>query len=147
LLTRLTANLERSQAAIEAGDSVSAINREFHLIIAEQAGNRVLALFMQAVDELLESLDREFPHPPATSLCASQDHRQMLAAVADGDVERLEQRMRAHLARLESSHRGGRETLGDGSPRALRSPESASGSPESASLAQDAALTAPATVR
>jgi len=100
LAVALADNIERTERALAAGQAVSALNREFHAILAEHAGNRVLALLMQALRELLESHDARFPSSPAVSRCALQEHRLLLGAVrahAPAEAERL---MREHLARL-----------------------------------------------
>jgi len=101
LVQRLVANLEATDAALEGGAPVSALNREFHGILAEQASNRVLGLIMQALQELLESVDQRFPNSPALSRCALMEHRQILEAVCARDGERAERLMRGHLASLQ----------------------------------------------
>src|SRR3954454_24605592 len=47
LVQRLVANVEATDTALEGGAPVSALNREFHAILAEQPGNRVLGLILQ----------------------------------------------------------------------------------------------------
>jgi GntR family transcriptional regulator, transcriptional repressor for pyruvate dehydrogenase complex len=101
LLERLVANVEATDTALAAGVPISALNREFHGILAEQAGNRVLGLLMQALQELLESVDERFPNSPAVSRCALTEHRQILDAVSARDGERAERLMRCHLANLQ----------------------------------------------
>src|SRR3954454_19399174 len=101
LVQRLVANVEATDMALAAGEPVSALNREFHGILAEQAGNRVLGLLMQALQELLESVDERFPNSPAVSRCALTEHRQILDAVSARDGERAERLMRCHLANLQ----------------------------------------------
>ena len=68
LAARLADNVARTEQALTDGATVSALNREFHRILAEHAGNRVLALMMQALQELLETLDER----PARALIAAQ---------------------------------------------------------------------------
>jgi GntR family transcriptional repressor for pyruvate dehydrogenase complex len=101
LVQRLLANVEATDAALACEAPVSALNREFHVILAEQADNRVLGLIMQALQELLESVDQRFPNSPAVSRCALTDHRQILDAVCTRDGERAERLMRCHLANLQ----------------------------------------------
>jgi DNA-binding FadR family transcriptional regulator len=99
---QLAANVEHARAALDAGDSVSAMNREFHRLLAEVAGNRVLALLMQALDELLERVDERAPNAPAISRCALDDHQEVLDAVRAADPATAERLMAAHLRRLEA---------------------------------------------
>ncbi|HZR98340.1 MAG TPA: FadR/GntR family transcriptional regulator [Chloroflexota bacterium] len=101
LAERLADNVARTEQALAGGAPVSALNREFHRIVAEHAGNRVLALMMRALQELLETLDERRPNTPAVSRCALQEHRQLLGAVRAHDGARAERLMRSHLARLE----------------------------------------------
>jgi GntR family transcriptional repressor for pyruvate dehydrogenase complex len=101
LVQRLVANVEATNSALEGGAPVSGLNREFHAILAEQAGNRVLGLIMQALQELLESVDQRFPNSPAVSRCALTDHSQILEAVRARDGECAERLMRCHLATLQ----------------------------------------------
>ena len=112
LAARLAANVARTEQALTDGATVSALNREFHRILAEHAGNRVLALMMQALHELLESLDERRPNTPAVSRCALQEHYQLLGAVRAHDAAHAERLMRSHLTRLE-----GRVRRGEVAPR------------------------------
>lgn len=98
----LADNMARAAAAWAAGQAVSALNREFHRLVAEHAGNRVLALVMQVLQELLEQHDQRQPPARALSRCALADHRRLLAAVRAADAPRAERLMREHLARLAS---------------------------------------------
>jgi GntR family transcriptional regulator, transcriptional repressor for pyruvate dehydrogenase complex len=101
LAERLADNVARTERALADGAAVSALNREFHRILAEHAGNRVLALMMQALQELLETLDERRPNTPAVSRCALQEHHQLLGAVRAHDGAHAERLMRHHLSRLE----------------------------------------------
>ncbi len=100
LAAALADNVARSAAALAAGEGGSALNREFHRLVAERAGNSVLALVMHVLQELLEQHDQRRPPVRALSRCALADHRRLLAAVQAGDAARAEQLMREHLARL-----------------------------------------------
>ncbi|HEY7063525.1 MAG TPA: FadR/GntR family transcriptional regulator [Chloroflexota bacterium] len=106
LAAMLAANVERAERALADGAAVSALNREFHRILAEHAGNRVLALMMQALQELLETLDERRPNTPAVSRCALEEHRALLGAVQAGDGAAAEPLMRRHLSRQEVRLRG-----------------------------------------
>jgi GntR family transcriptional repressor for pyruvate dehydrogenase complex len=106
LAERLADNVARTERALAGGGAVSALNREFHRILADHAGNRVLALMMQALQELLESLDQRRPNAPAISRCALEDHREILGAVRGHAAAEAERLMRGHLSRLEGRVRG-----------------------------------------
>lgn len=101
LVGRLADNVARTERALTDGTAVSALNREFHRILAEHAGNRVLALMMQALQELLATLDERRPNTPAVSRRALQEHHQLLGAARAHDGAHAERLMRSHLSRLE----------------------------------------------
>jgi len=107
LAARLGENVARTGQALARGLSVSALNREFHAIVAEVADNRVLGVMMQALQELLENLDQRFPNAPDVSRCAFDEHGEILAAVRAGDAPRTETLMRNHLQRLQGRVRRG----------------------------------------
>jgi GntR family transcriptional repressor for pyruvate dehydrogenase complex len=101
LAARLADNVARTERALVEGAPVSALNREFHAILADHAGNRVLALMMQALQGMLESQDERYPNTLAVSRCALREHQQVLGAVRAGAAGEAERRMREHLSRLE----------------------------------------------
>jgi DNA-binding FadR family transcriptional regulator len=101
LTERLGENVARTEQALDDGRSVSALNREFHAILADVAGNRVLAVMMHALQELLENLDQRFPNAPDVSRCAFDEHREIVAAVRAADGPQTEALMRGHLQRLQ----------------------------------------------
>jgi len=101
VVAQLEENYERARAAVEAGSDAFAINLQFHTILARAAGNRVLAIFIQALVELLEILDREYPTNRSVSMKAVSDHSQLIAAVRDHDAGRAESLMTDHLRELE----------------------------------------------
>ncbi|HLH24113.1 MAG TPA: FadR/GntR family transcriptional regulator [Chloroflexota bacterium] len=101
LAGRLADNVAAAERALADGAAVSALNRAFHRILAEHAGNRVLALVMQALQELLETLDERRPNTPVVSARALQEHRRLLDAVRAHDGAQAERLMRDHLTHLE----------------------------------------------
>jgi len=101
LVAQLEENYQRARAAVQAGSDAFAINLQFHAILARAAGNRVLAIFMQALVELLEILDREYPTNRSVSRKAVSDHSELIAAIRDHDGGRAESLMAEHLRDLE----------------------------------------------
>lgn len=102
VIRRLDENAKRAKALIAAGADVFSINLEFHAILAQAAGNRVLALVMQALLALLERLDREYPTNRGVSRKAVSDHAHLLEAMRAHDASRAEQLMVKHLRDLEA---------------------------------------------
>ncbi len=101
MLERLRANAERAKAAIANGSDAFAINLEFHAVLAQAAGNRVMALVMQVLVELLEKLDREYPTNRGVSRRAVDDHVLLVEALQGADGGRAERLMLEHLRDLE----------------------------------------------
>ncbi len=101
IIAQLEENVNRTKAMLETGLDVFAANLEFHAILARAVGNRVFALVMQALLELLQRLDREYPTNRGVSRKAVHDHSHLLAAVQARDPARAEQLMVEHLRDLE----------------------------------------------
>jgi GntR family transcriptional regulator, transcriptional repressor for pyruvate dehydrogenase complex len=102
LADRLSANIGRAQARLADGANPFGCNVEFHAILAQAAGNRVVGLVMRALLELLEGLDRQYPTNRAISEAALRDHQQMLEAVYAHEASWVEALMVGHLVRIES---------------------------------------------
>jgi len=101
VIQQLDDNAKRATALLTARADVFSINLEFHAILAQAAGNRVLALFMQALLALLERLDREYPTNRGVSRKAVSDHAHLLEAIRTRDASRAEHLMVKHLRDLE----------------------------------------------
>ena len=112
ILEQLEANVGRTKAMLSAGSDVFAANLEFHAILARGAGNQVFALVMQALLELLESLDREYPTNRGISRKAVHDHAELVAAFRAKDAARAEQVMVKHLRDLEGRFARIQEQMG-----------------------------------
>ncbi len=107
----LDENLVRARSAIAQGRSAFASNLEFHAILVRAAGNRVLALVMQALLELLERLHHQYPTNRSVSRRALSDHRRLIEAVRARDGRRAEALMVDHLRGLETQFSGIREQI------------------------------------
>lgn len=103
IIEQLEENVRRTKAMLGAGSDVFASNLEFHAILARAAGNRVLALVMQALLELLQWLDREYPTNRSISRRAVDEHSQLVGAIRAKDAARAQQVMVKHLRDLEGS--------------------------------------------
>jgi len=101
LVAQLEENCERALAAVEAGKDAFAINLQFHAIIARAAGNRVLAIIVQTLVDLLEMLDREYPTNRIVSKKAVADHSKLIAAIRDHKGRHAESLMAEHLRELK----------------------------------------------
>jgi DNA-binding GntR family transcriptional regulator len=95
-LDRLQAAVDRTAAAIDAGDSDTAVaaNASFHEVLIEEAGSRVLASVIEPVAGQMRWMLNQ--HDDAAAMNA--EHRLILAALRDRDAERAIGACRDHLA-------------------------------------------------
>ncbi len=102
LAGELDDNIARAHALIARGATAFPVNLEFHEVLAQAAGNRILGLVTQALLELLERLHHEYPTNRAVSRRALDDHRRLVDAVRARDGRHAEALMVDHLRILES---------------------------------------------
>jgi GntR family transcriptional repressor for pyruvate dehydrogenase complex len=111
--SRKKGHLDRMSSAIDTmadrvgdeGDYIAADIR-FHLTIAEATNNRVAQHTMQAIREMLRQALTAIYRIPKSAEQSIDDHRTILAAIADGDAEAARGAMREHLDRVEDAIRG-----------------------------------------
>ncbi len=101
LAGELDDNIARAHALIARGTTAFPMNLEFHALLAQAAGNRILGLVTQALLELLERLHHEYPTNRAVSRRALDDHRRLVDAVRARDGRHAEALMVDHLRILE----------------------------------------------
>ncbi len=101
IMQQLEANIQRAKDLIASGRDAFATNLEFHAVLAQASGNRVLALVMQALVELLDGLDRQYPTNRRVSRKAVDDHTDLIQAMRTRKPDRAEQLMSKHLRELE----------------------------------------------
>lgn len=101
ILLQLEDNVARARAALDAGTDAYAVNLKFHTILAQASGNRVLAVVMQPLLELLHRSDRTYPTNRQISRKAVNDHVHLLAAIRARDVTGSERLMVKHLRDLK----------------------------------------------
>jgi GntR family transcriptional repressor for pyruvate dehydrogenase complex len=84
---------------------------QFHLWLAESAGNTVLFNLMNTLSEPLRSLLREIHAEPAVSSELDREHREILQAICERDGKRAVQLIADHLAHTEQRLRNMRFTM------------------------------------
>lgn len=104
-LDRLRRTIERMRRLAAAGKSPVEADRQFHMLIAETAGNSVLSRF---VGELFDSRHdpiaaamRGHTESAQTWTAAVQEHEDVLKALQAGDPIAAQTAMRAHLKASE----------------------------------------------
>ena len=103
-LKRLRALIERERQAVELGQRGTAIrlSGEFHLQLAQMAGNAPLAHFLGSLVPLT-SLAIARCEGSTHSCCAWQEHKVLIEAVERGDVPKAGLLMNRHLDHLEQT--------------------------------------------
>jgi DNA-binding GntR family transcriptional regulator len=97
--------LAEQEAAIDAGDLPEFIEADsrFHAAVVEGSGNAIALMFSRTLRDRQQRLRHQLMRVRPDQLQASLDHhRQLAAALAEGDAERYAQVLREHIA----SHRG-----------------------------------------
>ncbi|MDR7482036.1 MAG: FadR/GntR family transcriptional regulator [Armatimonadota bacterium] len=92
-------------ASMEAGladkDAYITADLQFHLAVAAATRNRIALRVMHAVRDLLQRALAQVYHIPGSPQRSILQHRQILEAIAAGDVEAARRRMLEHLLRVE----------------------------------------------
>jgi GntR family transcriptional regulator, transcriptional repressor for pyruvate dehydrogenase complex len=103
---RVAEDLERLRSSIPHGetgldvDEQFAVNRDFHSIMLDAAGNPLLKIAVQPIFMVLQShLPRDQVRPRDNRMIAA-GHERIAAAVEAGDPDEAEVAMREHLADL-----------------------------------------------
>ena len=103
-MQRLRRHLELEADARQRNDAraVVRLSGEFHLLLAELAGNSALARTMRELSTLTCLIISLYDAPTATS-CRADEHSQIIDAIAKRDAARAERLMLEHLDHIESS--------------------------------------------
>ena len=101
---RLRRHLDQEAEARRLDDkrAIVRLSGEFHVLLAELAGNSALARSMRELSTLTCLIISLYNAPTATS-CRADEHEEIVAAVRGGDVERAESLMLHHLEHIEQS--------------------------------------------
>lgn len=103
-LQRLRRHLELEADARSRGDkrAIVRLSGEFHVLLAELAGNSALTRTMRELSALTCLTISLYDAPTATS-CRADEHEEIVAAVKRGDARRAESLMLHHLEHIEQS--------------------------------------------
>ena len=97
-------NATRYEDAVHSGDDTAAKNRisgNFHLELAEAAGNSVLADALKTIVARIALVSALYERPGADK-CGAQEHREILEAIRQKDVAQAHALMERHLDELEA---------------------------------------------
>ena len=103
-LRELRALVRAEVEAYERGDERRGLKLsvEFHRVLARMAGNNVLTEFLDQLVSRTPLVVLAHLGPAADNACRSDEHSQLLDALAAGDAQRAVSTMRAHLRALLS---------------------------------------------
>jgi DNA-binding GntR family transcriptional regulator len=101
-LARLRRHIRSEHAALEAGDRSTWIRLtgEFHLELAEVAGNRILARFLSQLVSRCSLIIALYDSPISVP-CADGEHEQLLVVIGSRDTARALKLMDQHLLAIE----------------------------------------------
>lgn len=104
LVRRLRDHVRQENAARKGGEhrAVLRLTGEFHLLLAEMAGNRVLARTMREVEPLTSLAIVHYDAPEALA-CPENEHAALVDAIESGGVERAAKLMLEHLDHVEAA--------------------------------------------
>ena len=103
-MQRLRRHLELEADARERNDAraVVRLSGEFHLLLAELAGNSALARTMRELSTLTCLIISLYDAPTATS-CRADEHEEIVDAIKRADAKRAETLMLHHLEHIQQS--------------------------------------------
>ena len=103
---RLRRHLELEADARKRDDkrAIVRLSGEFHVLLAELAGNSALTRTMRELSALTCLIISLYDAPTATS-CRADEHEEIVAAIKRSDVRRAESLMLHHLEHIEQSLR------------------------------------------
>lgn len=107
-ISQLREAIKAEQQALHDGDRANWIRLggEFHLLLAELAGNRVLQRFMSEL-VLRCSLIIALYDSPGTAMCENDEHERLMKLIEKGKVTEATALMEQHLLEIESRLRMG----------------------------------------
>jgi DNA-binding GntR family transcriptional regulator len=102
-LRAIRAAIESEEAARRSADRAAWIRLggEFHLLLAELAGNAVLQRFMAELVSRCSLIIALYENPGAP-MCGNHDHQQLLALIESGDAARATALIEHHLVEIEA---------------------------------------------
>jgi DNA-binding GntR family transcriptional regulator len=101
-ILRLRQIVKDEHASFHAGDYAKWIRLggEFHMLIAESAGNAVLTRFLRELVSRCSLIIALYQAPGKTS-CPNDEHERLIDAIADGDTTQAVAMMEQHLLDIE----------------------------------------------
>lgn len=101
-INALRAHLDQERAAREAGDlrSVIRLSGEFHILLVDMVGNKVLARVIRELTSLTCLIITLYDKPGAPA-CAQDEHSDLVNLIEAGNAEQAQAHMLHHLHHIE----------------------------------------------
>jgi DNA-binding FadR family transcriptional regulator len=99
--SRMVAAAERAPNSGDAEEIFHAADTEFHRSIVNASGNRVLARLVEPIQATLRKARPALARPEERFDLALPEHRRILSAIAEGDVDKARSAMADHLETVE----------------------------------------------
>jgi DNA-binding GntR family transcriptional regulator len=91
--------LESMEDAIDDAAEYARLNTVFHATIRRATGNRYLERFLEQVESAVRRLGPSTYETPGRTIEATEEHRRIAKAIADGDIEAAERESLEHMRR------------------------------------------------
>jgi len=89
--------LDRAVDQAALGESVAELGLEFHLMLAKAAGNPLLYVALTSITDLMRQVLRKIAPTPEATRNELEEHRRLLKAVSNSQVEQAGELMDTHL--------------------------------------------------
>lgn len=106
-VARIKAALDRQEAAIGSPNEFMALDGEFHLEIARLSENPIAVELCGAMFHWLKDFHSQWVRRPGLGALTLHEHRAVLRAIEEGDVEGAALAMKTHLNRANSQYSTG----------------------------------------
>lgn len=101
-LTQLRDSVERARILARSDSPLNGAHIEFHRLLAEAAGNRILSAFLTAASTITLPTAAPPYRSPEISCAAVAEHTRILEAVADRNADEARRLARAHLESVQA---------------------------------------------
>ncbi len=97
MIERLKRNLEEMERHLGDPEAADQLDRDFHLLLMECGGNRVIRLFSSVIHLLFHKHHRERFQTPAAVKRSLEGHRAILKAMMAGDADLARKLLEEHI--------------------------------------------------
>lgn len=101
-LGQLEASVDRMQGSLDSAEAYVEADLGFHITICRATGNRMASYLMNSIRRVLHETLMSVVLIPGSAQRSLEQHRLILAAIAEGDAADARRRMLEHLGRVET---------------------------------------------